>query len=85
MRFVKIAELKDRLSEHLRSVEAGAELIVTDRHRPIARLVAVTGQRRLLTIVPPKISLAALRKRKRRPAGWPASSGALLAEERRER
>ncbi len=39
MRTVKIAELKARLSEHLRYVRRGHVLTVLDRDTPIARLV----------------------------------------------
>ena len=38
---VGIAELKSRLSEHLRSVRKGNTLTVLDRDTPIARLVPV--------------------------------------------
>lgn len=41
MKHIKIAGLKDRLSEHLRAVEKGAEVDVTDRDRPIARIVPI--------------------------------------------
>jgi prevent-host-death family protein len=39
MRSVGIAELKARLSEHLRSVRNGGTLTVLDRDTPIARIV----------------------------------------------
>jgi len=39
MRQVKIAELKSRLSEHLRAVRRGDTVTVTDRTHPIARIV----------------------------------------------
>lgn len=32
MKSVKLAELKDKLSKHLRAVEAGEEVLVTDRN-----------------------------------------------------
>ncbi len=35
---VGIADLKMRLSEHLRTVRAGAEIIVMDRDKPVARI-----------------------------------------------
>lgn len=38
MKKVRIAEFKSRLSAHLRAVENGAEIIVLDRERPIARV-----------------------------------------------
>ena len=36
---VRIAELKSRLSEHLRKVRAGRSLTILDRDTPIARIV----------------------------------------------
>lgn len=39
MRNVGIAELKARLSEHLRSVRNGGTVTVLDRDTPIARIV----------------------------------------------
>ena len=37
--YVQIAELKSRLSEHLRTVRGGQPLIVMDRKTPIAQIV----------------------------------------------
>lgn len=39
MNRVRIAELKARLSEHLRTVRKGHELTVYDRNEPIARIL----------------------------------------------
>jgi antitoxin (DNA-binding transcriptional repressor) of toxin-antitoxin stability system len=39
MKKVRIAELKARLSEHLREVRRGATYAVIDRETPVARLV----------------------------------------------
>ena len=39
MRSVKIAELKARLSHHLRAVRRGHSLTLLDRNTPIARIV----------------------------------------------
>lgn len=39
MSTVRIADLKSRLSEHLRKVRAGRSLTVLDRDTPIARIV----------------------------------------------
>jgi len=36
---VRIAELKARLSEHLRAVRKGHELTIYDRNEPIARIL----------------------------------------------
>ena len=39
MNEVRIAELKSRLSEHLRKVRGGGSLTILDRDTPIARIV----------------------------------------------
>ena len=41
---VRIADLKARLSEHLRSVRNGGTLTVLDRDTPIARIVPYAAQ-----------------------------------------
>jgi antitoxin (DNA-binding transcriptional repressor) of toxin-antitoxin stability system len=41
MKTVKIAQLKSRLSHHLREVRAGETLTVLDRDTPVARIVPV--------------------------------------------
>jgi prevent-host-death family protein len=38
-----VSKLKASLSEYLRRVKAGEEVLVSERGRPIARLVPVTG------------------------------------------
>jgi len=43
-REVGIRELRQHLSRFIDEVRAGHELIVTDRGRPVARIVASTGQ-----------------------------------------
>lgn len=85
MKSVKIAELKDRLSEHLRAVERGSEVVVTDRNRPIARLMPIAAPHAPLEVVPPKVSFSWLRGKKYPRAAWAVGSSELLAEERRER
>ena len=37
-----VTELKARLSEYLNKVKAGAEVLITDRGKPVARLVPVS-------------------------------------------
>lgn len=44
---VPITKLKAKLSEYLASVRAGEEIIVTDRGRPVARVVPIRGDRDL--------------------------------------
>jgi len=41
-----IVELKARLSEYVRAVKAGQEVIVTERGRPVARLAPIGGETR---------------------------------------
>jgi prevent-host-death family protein len=85
MKRVKIAELKDQLSSHLRAVEQGAEVEVTDRDRPIAWIVPVTRTGGSLVVRPPGRPFSEVRGKRRAPARWAASSTALLLEERQRR
>lgn len=43
MRTAGVAQLKARLSEYLARVRAGDEVLVTDRGRPVAKLVPATS------------------------------------------
>ena len=43
MTTVTVSKLKASLSEYLRRVKAGEDVLVSERGRPIARLVPVTG------------------------------------------
>ena len=84
MKRVKIAEFKDHLSEHLRAVEGGVEMEVTDRNRPIVRLIpaaAASGT----AIVPAPRPFAQVRGKRFRPARWRVRSLDLLLEERGRR
>ena len=81
MKRVKIAELKDQLSRHLREVENGGEVEVTDRDRPIARIVPVTNARSSLVLIPPRRPFSAVRGTRHAPARWALSSTELLLEE----
>lgn len=85
MKTVKIAELKDRLSEHLRAVERGAEVVVTDRNRPIARIVPIADTAVRVRILPPSRDFEEIRGRRYKPARWAISSTDLLLEERGDR
>ena len=85
MKRVKIAELKNHLSRHLRAVESGAEIEVTDRDRPIARIVPVAQPAAAIRIVPARRPFSAMRRKRYRPAGWQVTSLELLMEDRRKR
>jgi prevent-host-death family protein len=84
MKTVKIAELKDRLSEFLRVVAAGNELVVTDRNRPVARILPISEERPKLSLIAPKVAFSSIRDRKWRRAGWGVASLEWLREERGE-
>ena len=43
MQYVGVAALKARLSAYLARVQAGEEIVVADRGRPVARLVPLSG------------------------------------------
>jgi prevent-host-death family protein len=85
MKRVKIAELKDQLSRHLREVERGGEVEVTDRDRPIARIVPVTGDGHRVVVASPKRPFSSLRRKRYPPARWAVASSELLLEERQRR
>ena len=42
MRSTTIADLRNRLTQYLREVRAGEEIVVRDRQRPIAKIVPFT-------------------------------------------
>jgi prevent-host-death family protein len=82
---VKIATLKDHLSAYLRAVEAGAEVIVTDRDRPIARISPMPDAGPVVHLLGPRAPFEPVRDRERPAAAWAIASTALLLEERGDR
>ena len=81
MKTVRIADLKARLSEHLRSVRKGRTLTVLDRDTPIARISPYAAE-------PIEVRRATRRLRglKLPPApGSPTDSLAVLLQDRRRR
>jgi prevent-host-death family protein len=84
MKRVRIAQLKDHLSEHLRAVEHGVPIEVTDRNRPIARILPLDAGIERATFVAPRRPFAAADRQPGRPARWSRKSLELLLEERRE-
>lgn len=82
---VGVRALHDRLSEHLEAVEGGAEVLVTRRGRPIARLSAVNDTDPLAELVrrglvTPPDRPRAVRKARVKARG---SVSELVAEQRR--
>jgi prevent-host-death family protein len=84
MKRVGIAELKDSLSQHLRAVETGEIVEVTDRARPVARIVPIERHANV-TIRPARRPFAAVRDLEFEPLRLSVSADDLLREERRER
>ena len=86
MERVGVAELKDNLSRYLRAAEGGAEVEVTDRDRPIARIVPIrtTADARVV-IRRAKKPFAEIRDRTYPPGGWSKTSLDMLLEERQGR
>lgn len=81
MTTVRIAELKSRLSQHLRSVRKGRTLTVLDRDTPVARIVPYAAD-------PLEIRRATRRWRDLEVPPPPATrtdSLAVLLEDRRRR
>jgi prevent-host-death family protein len=62
MKSVGIAELKARLSEHLRDVKRGHPLLVMDRDTPIARVVPYSSMGDPLVIRRPRQRYASLQR-----------------------
>jgi prevent-host-death family protein len=62
MNTVKIADLKSRLSEHLRKVRAGRSMTILDRNHPIARLVPIEKTGTPLNVRPPLASAPKLQR-----------------------
>jgi prevent-host-death family protein len=85
MKRIKIAELKNHLSQHLREVERGGEVEVTDRDRPIARIVPVRRAGPSLVLLQPRRPFSSVRDKRHAPARWDAGSTELLLEERQQR
>ena len=86
MKEVRIAELKARLSEHLRGVRRGRTLTVMDRDTPIARIIPYEGGPATLTVrspLPDAPKLAALRMPP--PLALKTDVVRLLTEERGDR
>ena len=81
MKFVGIAELKARLSEHLKSVRKGRTLTVLDRDTPVARIVPYA-------VDPVEVRRASRRLRDLKlppPPARPTDSLTILLDDRRRR
>ena len=84
MKQVGVADLKNNLSRHLRMVEGGEVIEVTDHDRPIARLIPIEVKTRLV-LRPASRAFSEVRNKVYKPANLPISSLDLLLEDRRKR
>jgi len=84
MKRVGVAELKNGLSRHLRAVESGEVLEITDHERPIARLVPIARTGKLVLRQPVR-PFSEIAKKRYPPANLPVSSLELLLEDRAKR
>lgn len=82
---VGVRDLRNRLSRYLDSVQAGNEIVVTDRGTAIARIVPLSGERTLDRLVREGLVTPAISSQRRRPkpitAAGPVAD--LVAEQRR--
>jgi len=85
MTSVQVAELRNNLSRLLKAVEAGEEIEVLNRDRPVARLVPPRSQPRA-TIVPAKRPFSEVRDIRYEPIGPPGFDIVeMLLDDRRKR
>lgn len=82
MRRVGIAELKARLSEHLRAVRRGESIAVLDRETPVAHIVPVREGSKLHVRAPARGAPPLSRVRIPKPARHGLDVVRLLLEER---
>lgn len=84
---VGVRDLKNNLSQYLTRVQEGEEVIVTDRGRPVARLVAVDGATdRLAGLIAAGAVRAPRTATRRRPSRRIQAKGSvseLVVEQRR--
>jgi prevent-host-death family protein len=86
MREAGIRELRDHLSRYLELVQGGEELTVTDRGRPVARLVPVDKARPFERLVSEGVIELAATAERSRPASRVAAHAPvsdLVVEQRR--
>ena len=84
MKTVGIAELKAKLSEHLRRVKRGEHVIIEERGAPIAEIQPIQGQPTRLQIRPATRKLAQVTFA-RRSKGEPYSRQDMDLDRRRRR
>jgi prevent-host-death family protein len=82
---VGVRELRDHLSRYLGQVQAGQEVVVTERGRAIARVLPIGGERTIDRLIREGLVTPAKQPRRRRPrplrSAGPVSD--LVVEQRR--
>ena len=81
MKQVGVAELKNNLSRHLRLVESGEVIEITDHDRPVARLVPIEPKSRLV-IREPERPFSEIAHKRYEPLDLPINSTELLRQDR---
>ena len=81
MKQVGVAEFKNNLSRHLRLVESGEVIEITDHDRPVARLVPIEPKSRLV-IRGPERPFSEIAHTRYEPLNLPISSAELLRQDR---
>lgn len=82
---VGIRELRDHLSRYLERVQAGEEVVVTDRGRAIARVLPVNGERTIDRLIRAGVVAPATKVKERAPDPIKAlgTVSDLVADQRR--
>lgn len=82
---VGIRELRDHLSRYLERVQAGEEVVVTDRGRAIARVLPVNGERTIDRLIRAGVVTPATKVKERAPDPIKAlgTVSDLVADQRR--
>ena len=84
MKRVRIADLKARLSEHLRAVRRGETIAVLDRDTPVAEIVPIRPRPALRVRKPAPGAPPPGRVRRPKPASLAIDILELLLEERQQ-
>lgn len=82
MKRVNISQLKSHLSEHIRSVRGGENIVVLDRDNPVAEIVPIRPKAALKVRMPAPGSPALSRVPLPKPLGLELDVLDLLLEER---
>ncbi len=81
MKQVGVADLKNNLSRHLREVEGGIAIEITDHDRPVAHLVPLETKSNLV-IRPARRPFAEVSHLRYEPLNLPIDSTTLLRQDR---